>query len=84
MLRAFTVGFEKVLKSCLLLPTALLGLIDTLWTVASLKVPAMTVYDVVTKVLGLELFLQHNIADLNPGITFIVLLNQEKPLGERK
>ena len=51
MLRAFTVGFEKVLKSCLLLPTALPGLIDTLWTVASLKVPAMIVYDVVTKVL---------------------------------
>ena len=52
VLRAFTVGFEKVLKSCLLLPTALPGLIDTLWTVASLKVPAMIVYDVVTKVLG--------------------------------
>ena len=29
MLRTFTVGFEKVLKSCLLLLAALSGLIDT-------------------------------------------------------
>ena len=29
MLSAFTVGFEKVLKSCLLLLAALPGLIDT-------------------------------------------------------
>ena len=42
MLRAFTVGFEKVLKSCLLFLTALPDLIDTLCTVDSLKVPAMT------------------------------------------
>ena len=56
MLRAFTVNFEKVLKSCLLLFAVLLGLIDTFCTGASLKVPAMTVYDVATKVLGTEEF----------------------------
>ena len=59
---------------------ALPGLIDTLCTVASLKVPAMIVHDVATKVLGAVEFPQHNIADLNSGITFIVLLTQEKPL----
>ena len=80
MLRAFTVGFQKVLKSCLLLLVVLPGLIDTLCTVASLKVPAMIIYDVATKVLGTEVFPQHNIADLNSGITFIVLLSQEKSL----
>ena len=52
MLRAFTVGFEKALKSCLLLLTALPGLIDTLCTVASLNVPPVIVYDVATKVIG--------------------------------
>ena len=62
--RTFTVGFEKVLKSSLLLFAAFPGLINTLCTVASLKVPAMTVYDVETKVLGTELFAQHNIADI--------------------
>ena len=40
----------------------------------------MIVYDLVTKVLSTELFLQYNIADLNSGITFIALLSQEKPL----
>ena len=40
----------------------------------------MIVYDVATKVLGTELFPQHSIADLNSGITFIVLFSQEKPL----
>ena len=40
----------------------------------------MIVYDVATKVLGTELFPQHNHADLNSGITFIVLLSKEKPL----
>ena len=45
MLRAFTVGFEKVIKSFLLLIAAFPGLIDTLCTVTSLKVPAMIVYD---------------------------------------
>ena len=40
----------------------------------------MTVYDVATKVLDTELFPPHNIADLISGITFIVLLSQEKPL----
>ena len=59
---------------------ALPGLIDTLCTVANLKVPAMIVYDVATKVLGIEEFPQHNIAELSSGTTFIVLLSQEKPL----
>ena len=80
MLRSFTVSLEKVLKSCLLIFAALPGLIDTLRTVASLKVPAMLVYDMATKVFGIELFPHHNIADLNCGITFIVLFSQEKPL----
>ena len=40
----------------------------------------MIVYDAATKVLGKEEFPQHNIADLNSGITFIVLFSQEKPL----
>ena len=59
---------------------ALSGLTNTLCTVASLKVPAMSVYDVATMVLDTELFPQHNIADLNSGIAFIVLFSQEKPL----
>ena len=80
VLRAFTVNFEKVLKSCLLLFAVLLGLIDTFCTVASLKVPTMTVYDVATKVLGTEEFPQHNITDLNSCITFIVLTSREKLL----
>ena len=40
----------------------------------------MIVYDVAAKVLGTEEFPQHNIAELNSGITFIVLFSQEKPL----
>ena len=52
--------------------------------VAGLKVPAMTAYDVATKVLDKELFSQHNIAGLNSGITFIVLFSQEKPLRRKK
>ena len=57
---------------------ALLGLIDT--PVSSLKVFSMTVFDAETKVLDTEIFPQHNIADLNSGITFIALFSQEKPL----
>ena len=67
MLCAFTVGFLESFKSCLLLLVALPGFIDTL-AVASLKVPAMIVYDVATKVLDTKLFPQHTIADLNSGI----------------
>ena len=48
MLRAFNTDFEKVLKSCLLLHAALLGLIETLLH-SSLKVPPMIAYDVATK-----------------------------------
>ena len=40
----------------------------------------MIVYDVATKELDTESFPQHTIADLNSGITFIVLFSQEKPL----
>ena len=40
----------------------------------------MIVYEVATKELDTESFPQHNIADLNSGITFIVLFSQEKPL----
>ena len=80
MLCTFIVGFEKVLKSCLLLLVALPGLIDTLCTVASLKISTVIVHDVATKVLGTEEFPQHNIVELNSGPTCIVLLSQEKPL----
>ena len=45
---------------------ALPDLIDTLAQFpASLKFPAMIVYDVATKVLDTEIFLHHTIADLN-------------------
>ena len=47
---------EKVIKSCLLLLVVLPSLIDTLCRAASLKVPAIIVYDVTTKVLDTELF----------------------------
>ena len=49
-------------------------------TVASLKVPAMTVYDVATMVLGTELFPQLKITDLNSGITVIVMSSPEELL----
>ena len=75
MLCAFTVGFLESFKSCLLLLVALPGFIDTL-AVASLKVPAMIVYDVATKVLDTKLFPQHTIADLNSGIHFFVEVNE--------
>ena len=75
MFCAFTVGFQKVYKSCLLLLVALPGLI-----VASLKGVAMIVFDVAKKVLDTEKFPQHTIVDLNSGISFIVLCSQEKHL----
>ena len=40
----------------------------------------MIVFDVAKKVLDTEKFPQHNIADLNSGISFIVLCSQEKHL----
>ena len=49
-------------------------------TVASLKVPAMIVFDVTTKVVIAE----NTMADLNSDITFVVLLSQEKPLRRKK
>ena len=76
MLRDFTVAFCKVTKSCLLLLATLPGLIDTLCTVACLKDPAMIVYDVATMLLGIEVFPQHNIADLSSGITLVILFLQ--------
>ena len=48
--------------------------------VANLKVPAVIVHDVATKFLDTEIFNQHIIAELTPGITFIDLFSQEKPL----
>ena len=59
MLRAFTVGFQKVYESCLLLLVAFPGLIDTL-----LHSRQMIVYDVATNVLDTEIFPQHTMADL--------------------
>ena len=71
----------KVIKSYPLLLAALFDLIGTLCSVATLKVPAMIVHYVATiYVLGTEFFPQHNTADLNSGITFIVLFSQEKSL----
>ena len=64
MFCAFVVGFQEVYKSCHVL-VALLGLIDTLCTFGSLKIPAMFVCDVAEKVLDTELFAQRAIADLN-------------------
>ena len=43
--------------------------------IASLKVPAMIVYDVAMKVLDTESISQYNIAGLIPGVTFIVLFS---------
>ena len=40
----------------------------------------MIFFDVATKVLHTEKFPQRTIPDLNSGITFIVLLSQEKHL----
>ena len=71
MLRAFNVGFQKVYKSCLLLLVAFPGFF--VWTVASLNVPAMIVCEVARKVTNTKLFPQHNIADLNPGITVLYI-----------
>ena len=53
-------------------------------TVANLKVPAMIVCDLAIMVLETEIFLQHNIASLISGITFIVLFSHEKPYDGRK
>ena len=50
-------------------------------TVASFKAVSMNVSDVETKVLDTEIFPQHTTADLNSGITLIVLFSQEKPLA---
>ena len=44
----------------------------------------MIVYDVETKVLDTEIFLQHTIADLNSGITFIVFSVRENLYAENK
>ena len=40
----------------------------------------MIVFDAEARVLDTEIFPQHTIADLNSGITFIVLFSQEKSL----
>ena len=80
MLHTFTIGFEKILKDLSFTSRGFAWLIDTLCTLAGLKVSAMAAYTVVTKVLGTEEFPQHNITDLNSSITFIVLLSQKKPL----
>ena len=51
-LRDFTVSFEKVIKSCLLILAALVGLIETHYKVVRLNVLTMIVYDVARKVRG--------------------------------
>ena len=44
----------------------------------------MIVYHTATKVFDTEIFLQHTIAALNSGITFIALFSQEKPLRRKE
>ena len=79
MLRAFTIGFGRVLLFRVSFTSRVLpGLINT-FLQSYWLVPVMIVYDVATKVLDTQLFSQHNIADFNSGITF-VLFSQEKPL----
>ena len=46
-------------------------------TVANLKVPAMIIYEVETKVLDTEIFPQHNIAGMISGSTFTVVQSRE-------
>ena len=75
MLHAFTVGFKKAAMSCLLLSRFVR--FTLFCTVASLKVPAITVYDVATMVLGKELFPQLKITDLNSSITVIMSSPEE-------
>ena len=74
-----TVGFfkKKNYKSGLLILVALRGLIGTLFH--SLKALSMIVFDAEPKVIDTVIFLQHTIANLNSGITF-VLFSQEKLL----
>ena len=74
--------FIESFKSCLLLFTSR-GSATFNWhscIAATLKVSAMIIYDVVTKVLDTESFPQHNIAGLISGNTFVLSLSQEKPL----
>ena len=80
MLCAFTVGFQKVLRVAFYFSWLCPVKLTLFCTVASLKVPSMTVYDVATKVLDTKIFHQHNIAGLIFDITFIVLFSKEKPL----
>ena len=85
MLRAFTVDFEKVSKSFLLLLAALPSLIaSTFYTGASLKVPVIIVYDVATKILGTELFPQHNIAKITLALHVLFCSVRRTLYGERK
>ena len=58
-------------KSCLLILGVFPGLIIT---------PLHSCWLETTKLLDTELFPQHHIADLNSGITFVVLFSQWKPL----
>ena len=72
--------YTSCLTSYFLLLMLCLVSLSLFGTVASLKVPAMIVYHMATNVLDTEIFPQHTLADLNSGITFIVLFSQEKPL----
>ena len=56
------------------------SLIDILCTGVNLKVSAIVVYDLASKVLDTEVIPQHNIAGLISSITLLVLFSQEKPL----
>ena len=65
MLRTFTVGFRNFIRVVFYFSWLFPVQLTLFCTVASLKVPAMNVYDVATKVLDIEIFSQHTIANLN-------------------
>ena len=69
MLCAFTVGFQKVNESCLLLTSRSFSRCKG----TSLKVPAMIFFDLAKKVRDTEKFSLHTMTD----VTFIVLFSQE-------
>ena len=55
-----------------------------LCTIASLKVPAIVAFDVVTMVLDTEKFPLHTIAELNSSITFICSVRRSFTVEENK
>ena len=80
MLCAFSVGFLESFKSCLLFLVALPCLIDTLAPLLAWRSLLWLSTTWRRRYLTQNHFLQYNIAGLIFGITFIVLISQEKSL----